>query len=284
MFDYTKNDETLSSIYSKKDDNKDDLLSRYSQKETPSDLISQYKASNGEDEKTKSLFDFSVSKDDDQTQSGLFGKANFLQDNTIGHELNIRGSNYSQMDVIDKMRGIQSSRLNVDTDSVSLAEGYYDETLDKRVMNGLYNVTLSDVYNDKRKFMAVHGLYTDGIIEVEDSDNSLQGDIKDKKFTFISEVAENSKSQNKEIIEKLEQSIQKETKSLSFDQKSLTPEELFNQNHNIFDISKLENSSQKKVDFDISDLEKINSPDFIKEIDEALYEVKKTGKNRIKIL
>jgi len=82
--------------------------------------------------------------------------------------LNVRGSRHGNLNLIDRMRGVEANFIDLDNDSVSLAESYSDKTLDKRVMNGAYNVTLTDVYSDAGLFMAFHGLYTDGIVKVRD--------------------------------------------------------------------------------------------------------------------
>jgi len=98
-------------------------------------------------------------------QRGAFmGDDNSLT--AVSDDLNVRGSRYGNFSLTDRMRGIESrALLNVDSGEVTLAESYADGALDKRVMNGRYNVTISDVYSDTKLWNAVHGLYADGIIE-----------------------------------------------------------------------------------------------------------------------
>ena len=96
-------------------------------------------------------------------------KATYLEKGSISNDLNVRGKRYGQMSILDKMRGIQANRLNTDSESVSLAEGYADKSLDKRVMNGRYNTTITDLYQDKTKYDAYFGLISDGIVEIKEN-------------------------------------------------------------------------------------------------------------------
>jgi len=96
-------------------------------------------------------------------------KASYLREDRDLTSLNARGQNYGGMNLLDRMRGEQANHLNNETNSVSMAEQYSDASLDKRAMDGLYNVTLSDIYADKAKFDAHHGLTADGKVDIIDN-------------------------------------------------------------------------------------------------------------------
>jgi len=100
-------------------------------------------------------------------------KASYLRGESNVSDLNVRGSNYGNMNLLDRMRGLQANRLNMETDSVSLSEQYSDASLDKRAMGGMYNTTLSDIYNDKTKYAAHHGLTYDGYVDIKDKDYAV---------------------------------------------------------------------------------------------------------------
>jgi len=105
--------------------------------------------------------------------SKIYSKESFFDKNSLSGMLNVRGRNYQKLSIIDKMRGIQANRLNIDTDDLSLAEIYADDKLDNRTMNGIYNVTITDTYKDKKLFNAFHNLYTDGLLtEIEDTQDT----------------------------------------------------------------------------------------------------------------
>lgn len=100
---------------------------------------------------------------------------------SIYAEFNIRESKTGQVNVLDKMRGLQGARLD-NSGEVSLAEQLIDSRLDKRTFNGVYNVTISDVYKNKNLMNQHFNLYSDGMVEdVEHSE--LEGDFnKHRQF------------------------------------------------------------------------------------------------------
>jgi len=110
-------------------------------------------------------------------------KASYLVGDSTMASLNVRGSNYGGMNLLDRMRGVQANHLNNETGSVSLAEQYSDGSLDKRAMDGMYNTTLVDVYSDKTKYAAHHGLMTDGIVEIVDTTYNVDTFAEEKKET-----------------------------------------------------------------------------------------------------
>lgn len=82
--------------------------------------------------------------------------------------LNIRASNYGNMSIVDKMRGIESNRLNIDGE-ITLAEMYSDKSLDRRFGSGIHNVTIADIYLDNNLYREHHKLNTDGKIDVKEN-------------------------------------------------------------------------------------------------------------------
>lgn len=94
--------------------------------------------------------------------------------------INIRASNYGNMSIVDKMRGIESNRLNIDGD-VTLAEMYSDKSLDRRFGGGMYNVTIADIYLDNNLYKEHHKLNTDGKIEIKENYAMDIEDINKKK-------------------------------------------------------------------------------------------------------
>lgn len=81
---------------------------------------------------------------------------------------NVRASNYGNLSIVDKMRGVQSNRLNMDAD-ITLTEMYADKALDTRFGGGQYNVTITDIYQDSDLFNEYHGLNTDGKIKIREN-------------------------------------------------------------------------------------------------------------------
>jgi len=110
-------------------------------------------------------------------------KASYLVGDSTLASLNVRGGNYGGMDVLDRMRGVQANHLNNETGSVSLAEQYSDASLDKRAMDGMYNTSLSDIYSDKTKYAAHHGLMTDGMVDIVDTTYNVDTYAQEKKET-----------------------------------------------------------------------------------------------------
>jgi len=185
-----------------------DLMDKYKNESSSTSSYGGSTLFSGGENKQKSVFDTisstgqsgspfdALSMNKESEGSIMVQKGTFLQEGNIAHDLNVRGQRYGQMSVTDKMRGIQANRLNIDSDSVALEESYADKSLDKRTMNGLYNTTISDIYGDRAKFEAYHGLITDGMIEErehtqidsdadietkEDRDSTLMGGYKVKE-------------------------------------------------------------------------------------------------------
>ena len=131
-------------------------------------------------------------------------KASFLIDETNTASLNVRGNNYGQMNLLDRMRGIQSNRLNMELDNVSMAEQYSDASLDKRAMGGLYNTTLTDIYSDSVKYAAHHGLTYDGYVDIKDNEYNVDtyasaSDNKEEFTMFGSDYTKETAALGKSI-------------------------------------------------------------------------------------
>ncbi len=171
----------LESIYMQKNNNEEsDLLSSYSKNKSSffnndNDINSAHYSTNH-----SSILDSIESKTPDSPLTSMFNEPpveistkqempEFLNEDNYSNDLNVRGSRYGNMSITDKMRGVQANRLNIESDNISLAEMYNDSSLDNRVAGGRYNVTISDVYSDERKWRALHGLNTDG--KIEESEN-----------------------------------------------------------------------------------------------------------------
>lgn len=155
-----------------------------------SDLMSMYGGSAG-GESLADKYSKDSSSDDSPLSSMFSTQASYLDGKRdIGDSFNVRGGNYGNMSVIDKMRGIQANRLNIDGGNVSIAEMYSDGALDTRVANGIYNNTISDIYSNKHLYDAYHGLNTDGHVEANenyliDSDSMADGGGAHSQQNFI---------------------------------------------------------------------------------------------------
>jgi len=137
------------------------------------DLLSQYA---GSSDSSESLVDKYAAKDSQSMDSIYSSQASYIDDtNEVTDGFNIRGGNYGNMSIIDKMRGIQANRLNAEGTDVSITEMYSDSSLDTRVANGQYNVTITDIYSQKHLFDAYHGLNTDGKVD-ENEDYMIETD------------------------------------------------------------------------------------------------------------
>jgi len=101
------------------------------------------------------------------------------QGSSIFLEFNKREANHNNFSVLDKMRGLVAGRLDNHSD-ISLSEQYLDKSLDRRVMNGMYNVTITDIYKDTKLMKAHLGLHYDGLIDDEEH-IQIQGDAAAKK-------------------------------------------------------------------------------------------------------
>lgn len=111
---------------------------------------------------------FLEKKEDQNNESLLDLYSNNQNNNNVSSIFNIRESNYGNLSVIDKMRGIQAHRLNMDK-NITLAEMYVDKNLDKRFGNGQYNVTITDIYQNQDLFNEYHGLNTDGKVKIKEN-------------------------------------------------------------------------------------------------------------------
>ena len=87
--------------------------------------------------------------------------------------LNVRAKRHGRFSARDRMRGFESRSFDADGDHISLAESYADKYLDQRVMGGMYNVGLSDIYTDKALYAAHFGLDTDGYIDPNDPNKGV---------------------------------------------------------------------------------------------------------------
>lgn len=195
----------LESIYMQKNNNEDsDLLSSYSKNKSSFFTNDNDIDSNSVYVKHNSILDSIESKAPESPLTSMFNEPatevthstpEFLNEDSFSNDLNVRGSRYGNMSITDKMRGIQANRLDIDNGEISLAEMYNDSSLDNRVAGGRYNVTMSDVYSDERKWRALHGLNTDGKIEVAENyqiDNEI---VKAKEIQNPNQIEFENKMQ-----------------------------------------------------------------------------------------
>jgi len=174
-----KNEGSFSSIFGggSSDDSKDEnLLSRYSSSGGSSDNTTSNPFGMG----SKTSYDSPFDKEENPIYSPFSGtgaskdngKDAFITSDPHSNDkgtssmadLNVREANYGNFSVIDKMRGMQANKLNIDGD-ITLTEQYSDKSLDRRFGDGRHNVTMTDIYTDEHLYRAVRGLNTDGFIE-----------------------------------------------------------------------------------------------------------------------
>ena len=124
------------------------------------DLMSQYSGRSDNDLMSKYSGESSGSSFDTRSQHHA---SHIIGGQSLFSSLNVRDDNMKHLSIVDRMRGIQASRLNFG-DNASLDEQYNDSSLDKRVFGGAYNVTTSDIYKDKSLFKAHFNLFTDSFI------------------------------------------------------------------------------------------------------------------------
>jgi hypothetical protein len=103
----------------------------------------------------------------------------------MSNHTNVRGSKFGNTSIIDRMRGVESRGL-FNTDEITLADQYADKSLDQRVGGGRHNVSLTDIYTDKKLFKEFHGLNTDGHLTEKENyqlDIGSNGDqVTEKNF------------------------------------------------------------------------------------------------------
>ena len=201
----------LESIYMQKNNNEDsDLLSSYSKNKSSFFTNDNDIDSNSVYVKHNSILDSIESKAPESPLTSMFNEPatevthstpEFLNEDSFSNDLNVRGSRYGNMSITDKMRGVQANRLDIDNGEISLAEMYNDSSLDNRVAGGRYNVTMSDVYSDERKWRALNGLNTDGKIEVAENyqiDNEI---VKVKEIQNPNQIEfENKMQKNNDLL------------------------------------------------------------------------------------
>lgn len=183
----------LSSIFSSQPSDKDDLLSKY--QTGGSSEGSHGSIFGGTGNSNKSVFDniSSYGKTPSNTENAFMSSASafssaghgmnlgdtgmngaYEEKGSITNILNVKAANQTQLSLTNSLRGIQAKRLDVENGEVSIAEMYNDSTLDTRAGGGRYNVTITDIYKDKKLFMGFHGLHTDGKIDDNDVDITNQ--------------------------------------------------------------------------------------------------------------
>ena len=163
---------------------------------------------------------FASSVESSNNESLFMGKGSYMNENSNAHALNVRAQRYGDFSIVDKMRGVIANKRNLDGDSVSLAESYSDKSLDKRAMGGLYNVTITDIYQDSAKFQAHHGLFADGFVSEAENVNietDSVGPLGKKDNPLIIQIMVEENPETGTIFSKKEENISsQETTSNSF--------------------------------------------------------------------
>lgn len=98
---------------------------------------------------------------------------------------NIKAQNLGNAGLLESKMGLIAKREDLNFGDISLAEMYNDKAMDTRAMGGLYNVTLSDMYSDKKTFLATQGALTMGGLILEEDNKEI---VNQNKSIFIPEV------------------------------------------------------------------------------------------------
>lgn len=155
------------------------ILDQIYQKEES--LLDRYSKENNLAPVYKSIYDEAQTPIYKQSKSVLDSVHNALSNTSELNNLNqnshfnIKGKNLGEMGVLERMAGFVANREDLDFSNISLAETYKDKALDTKVMGGLYNFTLTDMYSSKDSWLRMQGAYTfGGMIQGKDkieSDN-----------------------------------------------------------------------------------------------------------------
>lgn len=202
----------LSSIFSSQPSDKDDLLSKY--QTGGSSEGSHGSIFGGTGNYSKSVFDniSSYGKTPSSTENAFMSSSSaftsvghgmnlgdsgmngvYEEKGSITNILNVKAANQTQLSLTNSLRGIQAKRLDMENGEVSIAEMYNDSSLDTRAGGGRYNITITDIYKDKKLFMGFHGLHTDGKID----DNDVDITNRDNKPVEYKSIYTESTADNK---------------------------------------------------------------------------------------
>lgn len=75
---------------------------------------------------------------------------------------NFRAQHLGTIGVVERMAGLVAHREDMSFGDISLAETYKDSALNTRVMGGIYNKTISDMYKNRDDYLRLQGAYTLG--------------------------------------------------------------------------------------------------------------------------
>ena len=166
-------------------------MSIFDQKAPP--MFDQYSSNNSfsyQPNTTQSVFD---SRNDTKTSN------NFTS--SVFSELNVQEKKYSNFSMVDRIIGLETGSLD-NSGEISLAEQYKYKNLDKRVIGGAYNVTLSDIYSNNTLYASHMGLITDSFIGddskgIKTFDTMTKGSLVDKHKKAPEKKAPEKKEINK---------------------------------------------------------------------------------------
>ena len=154
-----------------------------------------------------SIFDRAASDSVFSTNEHVNGFSSIFADNTsyTNPYLNNAGNNSFR----DRLNGSEIRLFdNGMSGQISLADQYANKALDKRVMGGQYNITLTDVYKNKSLASAHFGTNTDGFVFTKnntmrelDRDDSSSEFVKDlESQRYMSDSTENDFNSDNELV------------------------------------------------------------------------------------
>lgn len=110
------------------------------------DLANGYQSGSIFDNNTSSPFD-------SLNQMENYGE---LRENPNNY-FNFKAQHLGEIGVIERMVGLVANREDMSFGDISLAETYKDSMLNTRVMGGIYNKTLTDIYKNKDDWLRLQG-------------------------------------------------------------------------------------------------------------------------------
>lgn len=120
-----------------------------------------------------------------------------LRDNPNNY-FNFKAQHLGTIGVVERMAGLVANREDLSFGDISLAESYKDGALNTRVMGGIYNKTLTDMYKNKDDFLRLQGAFTLGgmIKGNNDAEIEMETSIFENKTTSNISPFENKTASN----------------------------------------------------------------------------------------
>lgn len=99
-----------------------------------------------------------------------------LQSNHPSNYFNFKAQHLGEIGVIERMVGLVANREDMSFGDISLAETYKDGMLNTRVMGGIYNKTLTDMYLNKDDWLRMQGAMSLGGLIKGKNDAEIESD------------------------------------------------------------------------------------------------------------